>query len=342
MKFSLFQKTNKRFWKHVALTTAILFLCLLVIASLVTTWRSEPMETTRYGITYSTIYAKQLKLDPEVAYKELVEDLDVKLVRLPIYWSDIEATQGVFDFALYDRLIKESERQKVKLTLAIGSKVPRWPECFLPSWAKTMSIPDQQTHILLMLRTVVDRYKSSPAIERWQVQNEPFLPFGECTQISEKDFDEQIQLVRLLDTRPIQLTVSGELQPWSADARRADVLGFSLYRKTWSEVIGYSTYPFPPEFYRLRTLMIKKDVEQVIVSELQAEPWFSEPMENKSLDHWYKTFSAEDFNDNIQFVKDTHAQEVYLWGAEWWVYLKKNGDDRLMKVAETVFKKTAL
>ena len=43
------------------------------------------------------------------------------------------------------------------------------------------------------------------------------------------------------------------------------------------------------------------------------------------------------FNVNLKFVEDSNLPEAYLWGAEWWYLLKKNGDERLWNVAEEVF-----
>lgn len=294
-------------------------------------------KSVRFGITFSTVYAKSLGLNVQQTYIDLIQDLGVRFVRIPVYWSDIESKKGEYQWSELDNLIKYSETNNVKLTLVIGSKVPRWPECFVPDWAEKLSEDDQQKETLAMMQAVIDRYKKSSAIERWQVANEPFFPFGICQQISLKDFQAQIDLVRRLDKRPIQITVSGEMEPWRESMKHADVLGISLYRKTWSNVFGYFEFPLSPEFYTLRKQLVRAANKKVIISELQAEPWFSEPINNQSTDYWYQKFSAEDFQSNIQFAKETHFDEAYLWGAEWWGYLKAHGDNRLWDVAKEVF-----
>ncbi|MBI4714282.1 endo-1,4-beta-xylanase [Candidatus Uhrbacteria bacterium] len=292
----------------------------------------------RYSITFSTVYAKQLGLNVQESYRAFVEDLGVRAVRLPVYWSEIEREQDKFDWQEIDNLISFSENNNVKLTLVVGTKVPRWPECFVPDWAESLDPNEQQSHALKMIAQVVNRYKNSAAIERWQVENEPFFPFGICSAITLSQFQERVDLVRSLDpTRPIQITVSGEISPWKNEARAADILGISMYRLTWNDLFGYFIYPLTPEYYFTRAQFVGNSVERVIVSELQAEPWFPEPIESRSLSQWYQSFDSEMFRKNLEFVNEANLPEVYLWGAEWWYLLKKNGDERLWNVAEEVF-----
>lgn len=301
-------------------------------------WIREPSpRPIRFGVTYSTNYAWNLGLDVMKTYQDLVQNLGVRVVRLPVYWPDIEPDQDQFNWNQLDQFVRYSEDHHVKLTLVVGRKVPRWPECFIPNWAQKLSKKEQQQEIEQMIESVVLRYRSSPAVERWQVENEPFLPFGVCEQIQKQDLKNEIDLVRSLDTRPILVTASGELGPWGPVAVFGDEVGVSVYRKTWNSVFGYLTYPLSPLFYRLRISPIQWSGKQVIVSELQAEPWFSEDMKERPMDYWYSIFSVEDFADNIRFAKEIQAREVSLWGAEWWVYLKQNGDARLWDEAKKLF-----
>lgn len=298
------------------------------------------VEPTRYGITFSTMYAKQLGLDVQKAYRTFVEDLGVRSIRIPVYWSEIETTPGEFHWESLDQLINESETFGVDVTLVVGTKVPRWPECYVPDWAEAFDPLRQHQAGMEMIREIVERYKDSPAIERWQVENEPFFPFGMCIQLTEAQVRERVDLVRQLDpSRPIQMTVSGEMGPWAVETDVADVLGISMYRLTWNELFGYFMYPLSPEYYYVRAQLVQGDVSRVIVSELQAEPWFPEPRESRSLAKWYEAFDADMFRNNVQFAQDAHLSEVYLWGAEWWLLLKENGDDRLWNVATEVFEK---
>lgn len=291
-----------------------------------------------FGITFSTVYAKELGLDVKEAYQSMIDELGVRHIRLPVYWSEIEIERGVYQWETLDALVEASERASVKLTPVIGLKVPRWPECFIPAWANTLTDKERHEHVLDFMKVVVERYRRSSAILRWQVENEPFLAFGECPAITLDELRERIELVRSLDDRPIQLTVSGELQPWKPLAELSDVLGISLYRTTWDERFGFFVYPLKSEYYTVRSRLISASVDRVIVSELQAEPWFPEPIASRSLGEWYDFFNSEALGANIQFVRDADIAEVYLWGAEWWYALKKSGEERLWEEGKKIFK----
>lgn len=301
--------------------------------------KQVPTRSVRWGITFSTVYASYLGLDVMKTYQDLVENLGVRVVRFPVYWPDIEPQDDAYTWDQLDAFIKYSEDHDVKLTLVLGRKVPRWPECFIPNWAQNLSQDDRQKAVLDMMRQVVVRYRTSKAIERWQLENEPFLPFGVCQQIRDKDLREEIAYVRSLDSRPIQMTASGEMEPWKATGEMSDIFGISVYRTTWNTVFGYFTYPLSPLFYRLKSLPVVFMEKKMIVSELQAEPWFSEDMKNQSAAYWYNAFNAHDFEENARFVKEMHVSEAYLWGAEWWAYLKQNGEDRLWNAAKDLFSK---
>jgi hypothetical protein len=284
------------------------------------------------------VYAKQLGLDVQESYRAFVEELGVRAIRIPVYWSEIERERGKFVWSELDSLISFSEDNDVKLTLVVGTKVPRWPECYIPDWAETFDSKEQQVYALKMISEVVSRYKNSTSVERWQVENEPFFTFGICEPITLAQFQERVDLVRKLDpTRSIQVTVSGELASWKNEARAGDILGISMYRLTWNDLFGYFIYPLTPEYYYARARLAKSEVEEIIVSELQAEPWFPEPIKTRPLSVWYNSFDAEMFRKNLEFVELAGLPEAYLWGAEWWYLLKLNGDERLWKVAEEVF-----
>lgn len=321
----------------------IFFFCLasivLVVFFAANVWINvRETQAPVFGITFSTVYAKQLGLDVKEAYQSMIDELGVRHIRLPVYWSEIETESGVYQWEMLDALVEASERASVKLTPVIGMKVPRWPECFIPGWANTLTDTERHERVLDFMKVVVERYRLSSALWRWQVENEPFLAFGECPAITLPELKERIELVRSLDDRPIQLTVSGELQPWKPLAEFADVLGISLYRTTWDERFGFFVYPLESEYYTVRSRLVAGHVESVIVSELQAEPWFPEPIASRALTEWYDFFDREALRSNIQFVRDADIAEAYVWGVEWWYALKKAGEERLWDEGKMIFK----
>ena len=322
---------------HVTALIAVI-IATAVVFSFASEWVNDrPEIKTTYGVTFSTLYSDQLGLSYQDVYQSLVEEVGVKQVRLPVYWSEVEHNQGEFDWTRYDWLFEYSKEHGVSVVPVVGVKVPRWPECFSPDWAETMSEDAHHNAAMTFIRETVERYKSNDAIVRWQVENEPFFPFGICPEITTDQFLERAELVRHLDDRPIQITVSGEIGPWLDQAQEADVLGFSLYRQTWSDAFGYFVYPLSPEYYFIRTGLVSGYVDEVIISELQAEPWFPELIENRTPTQWYEVFTKEMLQENADFAQETGVSETYFWGAEWWYYLLKADEPRLWDKAITIF-----
>ena len=125
----------------------------------------------------------------------------------------------------------------------------------------------------------------------------------------------------------ILLTDRGEVGAWHRAAKLADVFGTTLYRTVslpWGSYLNY--FFIPPGFYRLKARLLVGSIDKTIISELQAEPW----SENKLLTQLSpaeinKSLSPQQLKDNLEFARQTGFKEVYLWGAEWWYYMKQHG-----------------
>lgn len=279
-----------------------------------------------YGVTFSYSWADNLGLNPRETYLAILDDLKVKQIRLPFYWSEIEKIEGKYNFDNFDWQVVGAEKKGVRIIAAIGYKLPRWPECHIPRWTSGEN-SNFQTKILNYLRTTVERYKNSQAIWAWQVENEPFLPFGECPKLDMELLDKEIALVRSLDRRPIIITESGELSSWHRGAKKADILGTTMYRIIWNPSIpfgGYLKYPLPPVFFQLKANLVKifAPIKKIIVVELQAEPWGPKQLYETPLDRQLAHFDFEQFKNNISYAQKVGFQDVYFWGAEWWYWLK--------------------
>lgn len=299
---------------------------------------SEKANPQELGITYSIIFAEQLGLDAEETFLALLDEVQVKRWRIPVYWSLVEPESGQFDWSRYDWLLDQAERyDDVEITLVVGRKVPRWPECFIPDWVDRLPQDEQEQAVLVEVREVVEHFKDRTSVTRWQVENEPFLAFGECPHPSLELFQQEIALVRSLDDRPIQLTTSGEQEPWFDTAILGDVLGTSLYRLVYSDVFGFAFYPFGPQYYRLKAMAVSPLLDEVIISELQGEPWFFKPIEQMSIEEQYTAFDVEALQAHVKYAARTGLAETYLWGAEWWYYMKVNGDDRHWEAVKEIF-----
>ena len=132
-------------------------------------------------------------------------------------------------------------------------------------------------------------------------------------------------MVKKLDPgRPIIISESGEFTSWFHAAKYADIIGTTIYRKVWfKEINSYLIYPFPPIFYDRKAELIKSIFgKKVICVELQAEPWGPRLLYDISLKEQKKTMDLKQFKKNIEFAKKTGINKFYLWGVEWWYWLK--------------------
>lgn len=317
-----------------AIVVTVMVIFGLVIAAI------PPVKDQRLGVTFSTVYARQLGLDPRETFTALLDDVGVRHFRIPVYWSEVQPSEGEYRWEEIDWMMAEAATRGAEVTLAIGYKVPRWPECYIPDWAEIGGYPFDRDKLLVFLKTTVERYRDAPALARWQVENEPYLAFGVCPESDASDIAREVNLVRSLDGRPIVMTASGELERWGPTARQSDLLGVSLYRVTWNRYFGYFRYPVPAAFYRLRAWLVGSATDGIFISELQAEPWFPVPIQDRTPSEWAAEFTAKDLRENVLYAADTGIEEVDLWGAEWWYFLSKNGHAELWEEAVRLFAET--
>lgn len=295
--------------------------------------------TKTFGMTFSQIYANDMGLDWKETYTALLDDVGIKHLRIPAYWTKIEPTENTFDFTDLDWQVSEAQKRGADVVVVVGYRVPRWPECHIPDWAKDKPQAEFQTAVLNEITEIVMRYRDNPTIIRWQIENEPFLKFGVCPTLDVSFLDREIALVRSLDKRPIIISDSGELSTWVQASRRADIFGTTMYRTIWNEYIGQFTYPLPPEFFHFKANIADAfgGVDKMIVIELQAEPWGPGLAHTLTPDVEAQSFSPDKFHATIGYVKAVGFPEAYLWGGEWWYFKKAHGDDRFWNIAKDLY-----
>src|SRR4030042_4854543 len=251
-------------------------------------------------------------------------------IRIMAYWDEVESEEGKFDFTDLDWQVNEAEKRQAEIILAVGRRMPRWPECYEPAWAKNLEEKKKKEKILLFIAETIDHFKEKQSIKIWQIENEPFLrTFGECPWLDTKFLNNEVALTRKLDaSRPIMITESGEFSTWVGGARRADIIGTSLYRKIHGK-LGYVEYPIPPVFYQRKSDLIKLlfDINEIIAIEVQAEPWGDKPTQNLSVEEQDLTMSFERFNAVTQYTRQAGFDKGYFWGVEWWYWRKEKFDD---------------
>ncbi len=301
----------------------------------------SPEKNPVFGVNFSPDQARYMGYDPREVYQDILKDLKPKKVRLVAHWENIEPSRGTYGFYETDELLKLSEEAGVKVTLVLGHKQPRWPECHHPGWYERLSREEQRTTLLAFVKASAEHFKNFNAVERWQVENEPFFNYGaNCPVISFQDLKEEILLVKSLDQRPVVATDSGEKGGWLSAFRAADIFGTTMYRKVHNPRWGGDiTYPIPPMWYRVRAGMMQIFLgkKPVVGIELQAEPWFSGNVNDFTPLEHLSFFSLQDFQNNVAYAKKTGLSEHLFWGVEWWYRMKENGHPEIWEEARKLF-----
>lgn len=294
----------------------------------------------KLGITFSKRYAEDINLDWREAYLATMDDLGAKKIRIPVYWDLVEKEEGRFDFIDLDWQMAEAEKRGAEIILAVGQKTPRWPECFVPEYLK-QDDAKRKERLVEFVRVVTERYRESKALKYWQIENEPFLEFGICPEFDVAVLDEEIAMARRTDPgHKIIITDSGELSLWVHAASRADIFGTTMYRTIYSPKVGLYEYPIGPRFFQFKHWMNKifANQDNAIVIELQAEPWIAGWTTAQSLEKQFESMNAPRLKDNVSFARKVGFPEIYLWGAEWWYWLKvKQNHPELWDTAKTMF-----
>jgi len=323
-------KIIKKILKWLVMIVAILIVIALLFLGYINLPVKESTGPVELGVTFSDSYARDLGLNWKETFIAMLDDLRIKKIRIPVYWSNVEKEEGKFDFADLDWQLQEAAKRNAEIVLVVGQKVPRWPECFIPSWA-AVSDQKRKEALVKFVGAVVEKYKNEKVIKYWQVENEPFLGFGICPAIDPSLVDREIYQVRSVDsTRKIIVTDSGELSLWLQAAKRADVFGTTMYLDIWSKKFGYYEYPIGPRFFWAKKWLIKNFAQQekAIVIELQAEPWLAGWVLSFPVEEQLQHMNAKMLEENVSFAKKAGFSEVYLWGIEWWFWMKEKQNQK--------------
>ena len=325
---------TKKTGKTIVITTAVV---LTALVSLSLNAGKKP-EKFRYGVTFSPYQAESLGLDWKEAYVAMLSDLKVKNIRISAYWDKVEPRADEYNFEDLDFQVAKAEEYGAKLVLAVGRRLPRWPECHNPPWLNEQTVGSD---VLSYIEAVVRRYQNSPAVEMWQVENEPFLSsFGECPKPDPKILDKEIALVKALDpARKILISDSGELSSWLNAGRRGDVFGTTLYRYVFSDVFNRYWINYNPYWlYRVKGGLLRflDGQKELVIIELQAEPWTTQGIVNTPIDEQFKTMSLEKFNKMLSLGQAIGFEKQYLWGAEWWYWMRAKGHGEFWEKARTL------
>jgi len=333
-----------KFFKKVLRSRFLQIIFVLVIIFLLFWYWPRQKIKPEYGFTFSAKYAVELKLDPRETLEKIFTDLNFKKVRLVAYWDEIEKIDGQFDYSQLDWQIDMAEKYNAEIILAIGKRVPRWPECHIPNWVLNLEQDTQDEYLINYVEQIVSKYKDRASIKLWQVENEPFLTSYAkqyCGQFDKNILDKEIKLVKQIDPdTPILLTDSGELGFWFKTYSRADHFGSTFYMYTANNffddmrsIMSHNNY-----LYKRKIMELFYGKKPSYLIEVSIEPWFTKPITSASFAEQLKKMNTERAETIFNITNQTGFTIQYLWGAEWWFFLKQNGYPELWDYIEELNK----
>ncbi len=305
----------------------LLGICIILALVYGLSFRKIPQKIT-YGASFSKFHSDELGLDWRKVLISLLDDLEIKNFRLVAHWPMIEPSENHFNFSEMDFQMEQTLAHNASVILAVGRRLPEWPECHEPDWAKNKSQEEKDQKILEYISAVVNRYKNYKNIKYWQVENEPYLAFFSkpaCGQLDEGFLQKEIDLVHKLDPKhPVLITASGEFDPWLSAYKKSDVFGSSMYLYVWWK-IGPVRYPILPGFFSLKQNLVEwiYGKKPKILIELSTEPWLRVPITSTSTDILLTRMGLDKVDEVLSFASKTGFDTQYLWGAEWWYWMKE-------------------
>lgn len=292
-----------------------------------------PVKDYNFGVSFSEKRTRELGLDTKATYTALLDDLGIRKFRLMSYWDESEKNRGQLDFSSLDWQMDEAAKRGAKVSLAIGLRQPRWPECHQPAWANELQGNEWKQALYAYMEIVIKRYQNHPALESWQLENEFFNEwFGDCDPPDRTRMIEELALVKRLSDKPVLMSLA-EQHGLPLRGPAPDAYGYSVYRFTYSSQglvqNQYMWYPTPLWYHRLRAELIKLRWNNIplFVHELQLEPWGPNSTDQLSIEEQNRSMSVDQIRQNTYFARQIGFKDIYTWGGEWWYWRKEKYGD---------------
>lgn len=286
------------------------------------------------GTTFSHRHLKYLRLDLDESLNDLLS-LNLDLIRLGVYWDDVETEASKYNFTEIKKLLNFFTKNNQNVLLTVGMKAPRWPEFYIPKWIKNKNPKHLESQVLKLIEASVAELKGYECIKYWQIENEPLDPSGSSRQTVPYDtLKREKELLRGLDERPVVINLWGnqlsKRKVYLEVKEIADIIGIDLYYKTpW--IRGYRGPRDTDE--KIKRILGGLD-KPFWITELQAEPW--ERNESAARLDNPPSLIPKLLRDNFNRAKKINPSAIFLWGSEYWMYKKKNGDLRLWDTAKEI------
>jgi hypothetical protein len=345
---------RRSLWQKIMLILAAVALLVLSCSYGVAQWyiHKHDNEPLVIGTTFVPDYADSFGLDQHETLNAIFSDLKVRHIRLVSYWKDIETSPGVYDFSKLDWQFDMANKYGAKISLAMGMRQPRWPECHEPSWINVDPNHKEQWQPQLnaYMKAVIDHYKNNPALDSYQLENEFFMKvFGNCKDFNRYRLIAEFNMIKKQDpNHPVLISRSNNWVGIPIGAPTPDKFSISVYKRVWDSTITHRYFEYPQPAWTYATLAGAEEIvsgRDMVIHELQAEPWPPKGQEiyNIPVGEQFKSMNPERLRDRIEFGEATGMRSLDLWGAEWWYWLKvKSGDPSVWNVVKDAVNQTTI
>jgi hypothetical protein len=328
-------------------------MCLAVLALLLgsESWPPAKPAAPLVGFSYSPLTSMALNRAPAQDLATLLNATDPDLVRLPVYWESVEPTPDSLDFSSIDDLLNVVDEhnqvtsRQTRVVLTMGARNFLYPELHEPAWAGPREQPylnEAQTEAAY--RAYFDgsvlRYRDSPLLYAWQVENEPLDFVGnaitgddlidvaqlswEVDEVHQLDpgrtvvltsFDGWNSLIDMVHVyAPTLLYAVGAYPSGHPGEMLAagDALGLDLYVDSPGTPLKF-TSPDLRSTWKQQALdfwagQAKAQGKELWLAEMQAQPW-----SNSS------GFAPANLIASAAGYRQEPLQVVLLWGVETWL-----------------------
>jgi hypothetical protein len=325
-------------WRKVLIIFSVIAILFTACSYAVAQWyiNKHNNEPLIIGTTFVPDYADTFGLDQKQTLNAIFSDLNIRHVRLVSYWKDIEVKPGVYDFSKLDWQFEMANKYHAKVSLAMGMRQPRWPECHEPEWIKvdTNHKETWEPQLYAYMKAVANHYKNNPALDSYQLENEFFMKvFGNCKDFNRSRLVYEFNMVKKEDPKhPILISRSNNWVGIPVGPPTPDRFSVSVYKRVWDATLTKRYFEYPQPAWTYATLAGAEELlsgRDMIIHELQSEPWPPNGQEviNTPITELYKSMNAKRLADRIEFGKATGMRSLDLWGAEWWYWMKEKKDD---------------
>lgn len=339
---------RRRIFLFIFFLLSVLFLYAFILPRRMIVKKEIELE---FGFSFSPRHAVYLGLDWQGTYLALLDGLEPRSVRIPVYWHETEKERGQYNFKVAEWQVKEAEKRRIPVVLAIGYRSFHRPECYPPDWAKELSQEEFESATLSFIEEGVKHLSHYNNIEIWQVENEPLdilRPW--CRKLKASFVAKEIEVARANDPRgrPILLTFGGEIffRPlWRSLAPKVNIIGVSFYPKVWSKFLQRYIETYKLGIFSPRNIAIERGEmmrlgKRFWIVEFQAEPWGPKPLHLLEQEEIEKTMNPARLEEHLNLVKKAGGVErIYFWGVEWWYKELLEGRGEMWELGRSLISK---